>query len=641
MLALFLVGMQAALSVAHETDQYTLPVGREFADLGPYFSRMVYRAVEDAVADTNAAIQRALNTRPSARQIGELQSSDFIAGKVWLHLFGAFPTIESLDGSLASEKTRARYPGLIAAYRSEQGIYDDPLLMLDITKVVRTFFRACTVSANGTPFGTDKLIHFIHLGRILHSGYESRRKQGLSESGAIAATLSAIASNGLLSEGAFLGMFTTGMHSNADLAADYAGFKFYRNLTEPVRLGVRVKPPILVRDGPYWRVQAHPASDFFTAFITPHWNEALNPNKNAALLDARMRVLLRDRCGDVRDWYRDEQGQPLSRQQFETIEHELAMLYGEEYGYATKGSNRVSIATICFPVSATATTVGEPTEGAKPASAGQPLHSSPPSDAPGRVVGAADALGRSALWRAARAGYVEEVERLAAKGEDPNGFDHDSETPLHAAARTGRLEAVQVLVAHGADPDPPALYGTTPLMLAVQRGHADTARALLRAGANPNLRDMFGNSALHHAASNGSPELTDLLLIHGAAVSAATDAGNTPLHLAARGGNQAVATFLLAHGAADGARNASGATPSDLAKRNGHVQIAQSIKQAVALRSANPAPAPARFVRAAQPGAGGSGGGDAGSTRIDPPYATERTDASVHGEQSGAPGAVR
>jgi hypothetical protein len=148
MLTVFLVGMHAAPGGAHETDQYTLPVGREFADLGPYFSRMVHRAVEDAVADTNARIQRALNARPSARQTGELQSSDFIAGKVWLHLFRAFPTIESLDGSLASEKMRAGYPGLITAYRPELAIYDDPLLMLDITKVVRTFFRAWALTLN-------------------------------------------------------------------------------------------------------------------------------------------------------------------------------------------------------------------------------------------------------------------------------------------------------------------------------------------------------------------------------------------------------------------------------------------------------------------------------------------------------------
>ena len=87
-------------------------------------------------------------------------------------------------------------------------------------------------------------------------------------------------------------MLTTGIRSNADLAANYAGFKFYRNLTEEVRIGDRVMPPMLVRQGPYWRLndQVQPDSDFFTAFITPHWNEALNPNVYAIVTDARVRA---------------------------------------------------------------------------------------------------------------------------------------------------------------------------------------------------------------------------------------------------------------------------------------------------------------------------------------------------------------
>ena len=67
---------------------------------------------------------------------------------------------------------------------------------------------------------------------------------------------------------------------------------------------------MLVRQGPYWRLndQVRPDSDFFTAFITPHWNEALNPNVYASVTDARMRAVLRNRCPDLLDWYRDERG---------------------------------------------------------------------------------------------------------------------------------------------------------------------------------------------------------------------------------------------------------------------------------------------------------------------------------------------
>src|SRR5207344_20116 len=103
--------------------------------------------------------------------------------------------------------------------------------------------------------------------------YLSARKQGLEEPEAVARSVQLSAGNNLfLSENGLLGMLTTGIRSNGDLAANYAGFKFYRNLTEEVRIGNRVMAPMLVRQGPYWRLNDHvqPHSDFFTAFITPH-----------------------------------------------------------------------------------------------------------------------------------------------------------------------------------------------------------------------------------------------------------------------------------------------------------------------------------------------------------------------------------
>lgn len=41
-LTLALLALWSLTAFAHETDQYTLPVGREFADLGPHFSRVVH-----------------------------------------------------------------------------------------------------------------------------------------------------------------------------------------------------------------------------------------------------------------------------------------------------------------------------------------------------------------------------------------------------------------------------------------------------------------------------------------------------------------------------------------------------------------------------------------------------------------------
>ena len=565
-LAFAFFALRSLTTMAHETDQYTLPVGREFADLGPHLSRAVHGAIVEAVNGTNAAIRRSLRDTGPSRETARLQSAEVISGEVWLQLFTAFPINESLDGGLVSQRMHALYPGLITAYRPEQSIYEDPVLMLDVTKIVRTFARACTVNADGNLIGTDKIIHFLNLGHIYYSTYLGAKKRGLSESEAVSEAVQVSAGNNFfLSENGLLGLLTTGIRSNGDLAANYAGFKFYRNLTEEVRIGDRIMAPMLVRDGPYWRFndQVRPDSDFFTAFITPHWNEALNPNAYAIVTDSRVRAVLRRRCPDLLDWYRDDRGRRLSREQFIAIEERLSTWYGEPYGYQNDGPERVSIATTCFGA-----------DQAVGANQRAPAVLDP-ARGPDR-----DEFGRTRLWWAARYGRLEEVERLLAAGEGPNQMDIDGEGPLHAAARWGHVDVVEVLLSQGADIDAKAAYGVTPLEVAVERAQLDTARALLKHSADANARNVFGRSPLHDAVARGSDELVTLLLQYGAEPGATDDNGTTPLHLAARSGNAQIVSELLSHGANPSPRNLAGATPYDLAKQQDQRPILQQLTNA-------------------------------------------------------------
>ena len=525
---------------AHESEQYTLPIGRDFADLGPYFSRIFYDAIVGAVAETNAAISATLEGQPTATPLAELHSSEFIAGKVWEHIFVAIPANELLDAQLISEPVQSQFPGLVTMYRPMQSIYDDPLLVIDLTKAVRTFFRAGTVSAGGEVFGTDKLVHFINVGRIYHSKYERRIERGLPEQEAIKSAIASTSRNLLTSEDGVLGIMTTGIHSNGDLAADFAGMQFYRNLTETIRIGSRTMPPMLVRDGHFWRVQVQADSDFLTAFITPHWNEVLNPNKFVRYTSGRIRTLMRERCADAIDWYRDGRGQPRGRAQFEAIERELATYYGVDYGHEANEKGAVTMAAVCF--------TGQDTT-APPGRARSP-----------------DALGRTTLWWAARSGDAAAVKQLTLAPGEVNAADIDGETPLHAAIRAGSSTTVQELIARGADPNRAANYGVTPLMLAASIGKTDIAAILLKAGANPNTHDLFGRTPLHEATLRANAALMQLLLAGGADPRAASDGGNTPLHLAARGGQAAIAAMLVRAGANLQARNATGATPYDLAR---------------------------------------------------------------------------
>src|SRR5262245_31760874 len=216
-LSALLAAVWALPATPHETDQYTLPVGRRFADLGPHLSSVVHGAIVAAVSATNSQIERSLRDGRPTPRTEELQTSEYIAGKVWGRLFAAFPTNEILDGRLASQHTRQRYPGLITSYRPEQSVHDDPLLFLDVTKMVRSLFRACTVEADGKTFGTDKIVHFIHLGHIYYSSYADARKRGTGEATAAAqAVRLSTGNNLLLPENWLLGTLTTGIRSNGD-----------------------------------------------------------------------------------------------------------------------------------------------------------------------------------------------------------------------------------------------------------------------------------------------------------------------------------------------------------------------------------------------------------------------------------------
>ena len=529
---------------AHESEQYTLPAGRDFADLGPQLSRSFLAAIQQAVANTNAAIGTALQDGALPAQLLKLQSADHMADQVWAGLFNTYPTNELLDLGLISPATRARYPGLVTMYRPVESIYDDPLLMLDISKPVRAFFRAGTVSAGGVLFGTDKIIHFVNVGRIYHTSYLAAIERGLSEPDAALDAVHSTARNPFLSEDGFLGMYTTGIHSNADLAADYAGLKFYRNLTEPVHVGSTLRPPMLQRDGPYWRVVVADEDTVFSAFVSPHWNEVLNPNTYLAYVGQRVRSVIATRCNDVADWYRNGRGRPLDAAWFAARQAELSTYFGEPYGHELEASDPVSVATLCEPAPAAAT--GSFTRLWWAAAL--------PEDQ-------ADALGRGALWWAAASGDAAEAQRLLARAALLDAPDRDGETPLHAAARQGHVAVLQLLLARGANANRAAGHGISPLQLAVAGGHLQATQALLQSGADPNAQDRFGRTALHDAAQRGNLQLALLLLHHGADATLASGHGSDALQLARRSGHDELVATLRASapvvrklGPADGER---------------------------------------------------------------------------------------
>jgi ankyrin repeat protein len=547
----------AAGTRGHETDQYSVPTGQQFADLRFWFSEYMYDKIAGAVDATNQKIARTLrNGQPSAAT-AKAQSHDELAWTLLLEFPPVINYVETLEGQLRSSKMRSRYPGLVVSYQPAAWIYHHPMLLLDPTKLLR-LGRTSTMMVNGSYFGTDKVVHFVHMGYLYFRAYRTSLAKGLSVEEATRRAINEGAGSGIISENNLLGYLPTGVNSNGDKVADYVGMKMYLNLTDPVMLKGSMRPPLLIRDGEFYKFNSHVRrnTDFFNVFVSDHWNEAFLPNTYGPGQARWVMEEVRKRCPAVLDFYRDESGRQYSKADFRRIAEELTTYYGEDYGFEGNLDEMVSIMTACFDGESEAIAIPRAFES----------------------NGQRDSLRRTPLWRAARAGRLQDVEPLV-RTEQLNLADIDGETPLHAAVRGGDLGTVRVILRAGAVQSSANKHGATPLHLAAQNDALSIVEALIATGADVEARDEFGCTPLHDAARRGSASVVSLLLKSGAKPQTADNFGTTPLHRAARTGRVDVLRLLLAAGASSTASNSLGRTPVDEAKSSRN-------KEAIALLSA-------------------------------------------------------
>ncbi len=540
-----------------ETDQYTVPTGREFADLRLYFSNEFHAALSNVITRVNRRIQGSLHNGRETTETRRLQSRDLLASELQHEFPLAAIQIEALNLTVTGSAMRARYPGLVVGYQPPLSIYYHPLLVIDLTKLPR-LARSVTIMIDGVYMGVDKIDHFVHVGYTYYTEYQRTIRQGADQAEATRRAIglasrpeSPVAENGLL------GLLTTGIRSNADLASNYMGLKFYLNLTEPVRLHGEVRPPLLVREGSIWRLNDHvrPNSDFFAAFVSQHWNEALNPSTYGPGIPPLIAEGLRQRRDALIGWYRDRHGRLLDRDGFLRIATDLTTYYGEDYGHVGDVNEIVSIANSCFdrPTSRPAAHVAGARSAAPHtqvdiASRRYGTGEAASDGATDRPADKRDAFGRTSLWWAASDGQMQRVAELIKSGADVNAADVDGETPLHAAARWGHAAIVKRLLAAGADPRARALYGSTPLHRACRELRDQAVQALLDHGVEADLRDDFGCTPLHDAVARTDVRITSMLLAAGADPDAADFQGITPRARAKRSGNEALSR-LLARGA--------------------------------------------------------------------------------------------
>ena len=235
-----------------ETDQYNLPP-KPLADIGREVSDHVELKLKEAIDKVNKEIsarERCSLTRndernrrsgcgsPSAEltRLEYLRSEDAIAGEVFEQLGGGVPPFTRMGTWMDSHHFLAQPARYRTSYWKSIFIVN-PGIALTISP---------TVNLYGSEFGTDKIAHVFQQGYTYYKIYRRALTEGATPDEARAKAVRW----GQKSERTFYGTLVAGVYSNGDLAANYAGLKFYEGLTHPIRLGDTTQPAALeIKEG--------------------------------------------------------------------------------------------------------------------------------------------------------------------------------------------------------------------------------------------------------------------------------------------------------------------------------------------------------------------------------------------------------
>ncbi|QMT59103.1 hypothetical protein [Legionella sp. PC997] len=314
---------------AEETDQFTLPPG-ELQDIGPAASYRLYEVLEKSIAQTNAEIQmllpRAKKSRHAATQLAARRKDTYIADLIYTNTGPGFPRwLRRLPKDSNPMMHKEVWPWKTVYWLV---FSQSPLFVIGL---------APTINMYGYHFGTDKLGHFFMMGHTYYKIYNYFLDHGKTTQQAHAA----IVTYGQILEQTYLGTLINGVYSNADLAANYAGWKFYMNLAHSVNIGEQTLPPILVLNGDKWEFSKHVNEyNLLEPYISDNLNEAYNPCRYAFMRD-QIRRQIKKRCTD---WIKRKE---LTKQTVLAKLEETSRWHGEKYGHWLPADNAVTL-DACF-----------------------------------------------------------------------------------------------------------------------------------------------------------------------------------------------------------------------------------------------------------------------------------------------------
>ncbi|KTD14525.1 hypothetical protein Lgra_0556 [Legionella gratiana] len=314
---------------AEETDQFTLPPS-ELQDIGPIASHRLYEVLEQVIAQTNSEIQRLLprvqRSRHAASQLASRRNGTYLADLVYKHTGPGFPRwLRRIP-----KESKPIFHKEVLPWNTVYWLVfsQSPLFVIGL---------APTINMYGYYFGTDKLGHFFMMGHTYYKIYMYYLDHGKSAQKAHAA----VVLYGQILEQTYLGTLINGVYSNADLAGNYAGWKFYMNIAQSVKIGDQTLPPILVLNGDKWEFSKHIHREtLLKPYISDNLNEAFNPCRYS-FMRGQIRKQVKKRCTN---WVKR---QGLTKQIVQAKLEETRLWHGENYGHWLPASNAVTL-DVCF-----------------------------------------------------------------------------------------------------------------------------------------------------------------------------------------------------------------------------------------------------------------------------------------------------
>ena len=342
---LFRVFLCAALLsqsiIAFETDQFNLPP-QPLADIGGEVSDYVAENLQTAVDKLNSKISNSRNclenrgkncqkTESERAKLEYLRSEEAAAREVY-NLLGAGFIPSTKSGTWMNSHEFKAQP---ARYKSN---FSDSIFQLVPTNYLTI---SPTVKIYGFQFGTDKIAHLFQQGYTYYTKYRRAAGKDLPPDEAAKKAIRW----GKITEQTYFGTLVSGVYSNADMCANYVGMKFYQSLTHEIKIGELTRPPILVLEDGFWKMNKNVElrEILLKPFISNHFNEAFNSSKYNLILHSSVRKTVRKKdCAAWRKQFPD-----FTADDFDNLSQPLKLWHGEDYGFSDS-KNFITIGNTCF-----------------------------------------------------------------------------------------------------------------------------------------------------------------------------------------------------------------------------------------------------------------------------------------------------